>query len=74
MTASHVQVPWYGWPFWFVWRLLALAVNVTGRVLAVVSGFCLMVLGAVLTFTVVGAIIGVPVAIIGLLLAIRGFY
>ena len=63
--------PWFLWPFIAVWNLLALVLNITGRILAGILGVGLMIVGIALTMTVAGAPIGIPFAILGLLLIIR---
>jgi multisubunit Na+/H+ antiporter MnhC subunit len=65
---------WLFRPFAWLWNLIATIVMLTGRVLAVVLGLALMLLGVVLTITVVGAIAGIPMFIVGLLLAVRGLW
>ncbi len=65
---------WFLWPFNAVWNLLALVLNVTGRVLAGVLGVGLMIVGIALTLTVAGAPAGIPLAIVGLLLIIRSIF
>ena len=45
MTAKENRVPWYLWPFWLVWRLVTLVFELTGRLLAVVLGQVLMIVG-----------------------------
>jgi hypothetical protein len=62
---------WFLWPFVAVWNLLALILNITGRVLAGILGVGLMIIGIALTMTVAGAPVGIPFAILGLLLIIR---
>jgi len=66
--------PWFLWPFVAVWNLLALVLNITGRVVAGVLGVGLMVVGIALTMTVAGAPVGIPFAILGLLLIIRSIF
>ena len=73
-TAESRTVPWYLWPFWAIWRLLACIVTLTGRLIAVVLGLALMVIGALVSLTVIGAVIGVPIILIGFLLVLRGFF
>jgi hypothetical protein len=68
------KVPWFLWPFAAVWELLAMVLNVTGRLLAAVLGVALMVVGIVLIVTVVGAPLGIPFVILGLLLMIRSIF
>ncbi len=66
--------PWFLWPFVAVWNLLALILNITGRVLAGILGVGLMIVGVALTMTVAGAPVGIPFAIVGLLLMIRSIF
>ena len=73
-TSEKKRVPWYLWPFWAIWHLVEIILQLTGRVLAVVLGLVLMVAGALVSLTVIGAIIGVPLFIIGLLLVFRGLF
>ncbi len=54
--------------------LLALVLNITGRVLATILGVGLMVVGIALTMTVAGAPVGIPFAILGFLLMIRSIF
>lgn len=66
--------PWFLWPFVAVWNLLALILNITGRVLTGILGVGLMIVGIALTMTVAGAPVGIPFAILGLLLIIRSIF
>ncbi|GAB4479410.1 MAG: hypothetical protein Kow00124_25010 [Anaerolineae bacterium] len=68
------HIPLLLWPFWAVWRLLALLVELTGRLVAVLLGLALMIAGVVLSITVVGAVVGIPLAVLGLLLMIAGLF
>ena len=68
------KVPWYLWPFWMVWRLVAWVVGLTGRLLAIILGFALLVAGLLLCFTIVGMIIGIPMIMLGALMIIRGLF
>ena len=73
-TAESKTVPWYLWPFWAIWRLLTFIVELTGRLIAVVLGLALMVIGALVSLTVIGVVIGIPLIIIGFLLVLRGLF
>jgi hypothetical protein len=73
-TKEKKRVPWYLWPFWAIWRLVELILTATGRLVAVILGLVFLIVGVVLTVTVVGAIIGIPFIIFGLLLTIRGLF
>jgi hypothetical protein len=68
------KVPVLLWPFWAIWRLLTFILGLTGRLVAAVLGFVLIVVGIVLSLTVIGAVIGVPLILFGILLAVRSIY
>ncbi len=68
------KTPWYFWPFAAIWNLVAYIVMLTGRLLAVILGFVFIILGVILTVTVIGAIIGIPLGVIGVLMIIRGLW
>ena len=68
------EVAWYLWPFVALWRLLAFILEFTGRVLGVVLGLALIIVGILLSLTVVGAIVGVPLIFLGVLLILRGIF
>ena len=73
-TQTKHRIPWYLWPFVAIWRLLAAIVELTGRFLAMVLGIVFIVVGVIVSLTVVGAIVGIPLALIGLLLFLRGLF
>lgn len=74
MTARENRIPWYLWPLTAIWKLLAVIVEMTGRLVAVILGIVLMIVGALISLTVVGAIVGIPLAIVGLLLFLKGIF
>ena len=73
MTAKR-HVPWILMPFYAIWLLIAFIVQLTGRVVGVVLALALMIAGIVATLTVVGAIVGIPLLIIGFLLLLRSIF
>jgi hypothetical protein len=73
ITHKH-RVPWYLWPFWAIWKLVAGIVLFTGRLVAAILGLVFVIVGIVCTITVVGAIVGIPFIIFGLLLMLRGIF
>jgi hypothetical protein len=73
-TQTKHHTPWYLWPFTALWRLLATIVELTGRFVAMVLGIVLIIVGVIVSLTVVGAIVGVPLALIGFLLFLRGLF
>ena len=75
MTHMHRHhIPWYLWPFAAIWRLLATIVGLTGRFVAMVLGLVLIVVGVIVSLTVIGAIVGIPLALVGLLLFLKGVF
>jgi hypothetical protein len=74
METKPKPVPWYLWPFVALWRLVTGILALTGRLVAVVLGLVFVLVGAVLSATVVGAILGVPLILFGGLLVIRGLF
>lgn len=59
------------WPFWAIWRLIAMIIDLTGRFVGLVLGLVFMLVGVVATLTIIGAIVGIPLFIIGFLLFLR---
>ena len=72
MTTHKQSIPWYLWPFAAIWKLLAVIVEMTGRFVAMILGIVFVIVGVIASLTIIGAIIGVPLAVIGLLLFFRG--
>jgi hypothetical protein len=66
--------PWFLWPFAAIWDFLAFILRLTGRLVAAIIGLVLMVIGVLLTMTVVGAPIGIPLILLGFLLLIRSLF
>jgi hypothetical protein len=65
---------WIFWPFVALWKLLAGLIQLTGRLVAVILGAVLMLVGGLVSLTVVGAVIGIPLAVLGLLIILRGLF
>ena len=61
-------------PFVALWDLIAYIITLTGRLVAVLLGMVFLILGVILTITVIGAIVGIPMIIFGLLLIVRGLW
>ena len=57
-THEKHQAPWYLWPFVAIWKLLAVIVEMTGRLVAMIIGIVLMLVGVLVSLTVIGAIVG----------------
>jgi len=74
MSQATRSISWVWWPFMALWRLLSTIVELTGRFVAMVLGLVLMLVGAVVSLTIVGAIVGVPLGVVGLMLFLRGMF
>ena len=61
-------------PFKLVLNIVELVFKLTGRLIAIIMGLLLMIIGGVLCLTIVGGIVGVPLAIFGLILLVKGFF
>ena len=72
MTAA--RIPWIFWPVVALWRLLAGIIRFTGRLVGIVLGLTQMALGLLKTLTVAGAIIGIPVGLLGTLITIKSLF
>ena len=67
-------VPWFLWPFYAVWRLVTFVLTATGRLLCALLGLVLIAAGVVVTLTLIGAPIGIPLAALGFLLLVRAIF
>ena len=74
MSPEPKRTPWYLWPFVGLWRLVSGILVATGRLVAVIIGLVFVLVGALLSATVVGAIVGVPLILFGGLLVVRGLF
>ncbi len=72
--SEQKRTPWIFWPFVAVWRLVTGILALTGRLVAALLGFVLMVVGIVVSLTIVGAVIGVPLVIFGFMLMLRSIF
>jgi len=61
-------------PFKLLWDLLAGILNLTGRLVGVILGFVLLIVGVVLTVLVITSFIGIPLIILGGLILIRALF
>ncbi len=60
--------------FYYGVGVLTLIIGLKGRLLGIAAAVGLMAMGIILTFTVVGAPVGIPVAVLGLLVMIRRLF
>jgi hypothetical protein len=74
MTKKNKRVFWLFYPFWLIWRLVIWIIEATGRLIGAILGLVLMIVGLVLTLTVVGGIVGIPLMIFGFMLTLRSLF
>jgi hypothetical protein len=74
MTVERKKTHWLLWPVVALWNLLTFIIEATGRLLAIVLGVVFVIVGVVLSLTVIGAVLGVPLALFGLMLTLRGIF
>jgi hypothetical protein len=72
--SARSSAPWILWPVAAVLDLIAGVLRITGRLAGFAVGLALVVLGGLLTLTIVFAPIGIPVLIIGFLIVIRALF
>jgi hypothetical protein len=60
------------WPFMVLFRLLAGLLVLTGRFLVMLLGMVFIFVGVLVSLTIVGAIVGIPLALLGLWMVFRG--
>ena len=60
------------WPIVAILRLIEGIVVLGGRFLVMVLGMVFIFAGILISLTIVGAIVGIPLALIGLLMVFRG--
>lgn len=68
------SVPILLWPFYAIWRLLTLILELTGRLLCAILGLVIMGAGVTLTMTLVAAPLGIPIVILGFMLIVRALF
>ena len=67
-------IPWILWPFFAIWKILTLILNITGRIICALIGIAMMVAGVAVSMSIVGAVIGIPLASFGFLLSVRALF
>ncbi|HQE91347.1 MAG TPA: hypothetical protein PLH19_06825 [Anaerolineae bacterium] len=72
--AKKKRTPWFLWPFVALWDLISWILQLTGRLVAIILGLVFMIIGVLLTVTLIGAIVGIPLIIFGFLLLIRSLF
>ena len=71
---THKHIVWILWPFYALAQLITGILKLTGRLVAALIGFVLLVAGVVLSITIIGAILGVPLIILWFMLLVRAIF
>jgi hypothetical protein len=74
MARAKRKTPWLLWPFVALWNLIATIVSLTGRLVAITLGLVLMLIGVLISITIIGAVVGIPLFVFGGLLVVRGLW
>ncbi|PKO14699.1 MAG: hypothetical protein CVU39_13295 [Chloroflexi bacterium HGW-Chloroflexi-10] len=74
MSTENKRVPLLLWPFWAIWKLVIGIIEITGRLVGAILGLVFMIVGVVISLTVIGAIIGIPLIIFGFMLMVRSLF
>lgn len=73
-TSRMMPHSYLTWPFRMLWWVAGCLIHLTGCLLAVGLGILFMAIGLLLISSFFGAIIGIPLFILGTLLLIRGLF
>jgi hypothetical protein len=57
-----------------VWKLVVGIIEFTGRIVGVILGLVLMIVGGIVSLTIIGLIVGAPLIILGFLLVLRSLF
>ena len=74
MTDKRKRTPWILWPIVAIWDLITWILKLSGRLVAALLGLVFMIIGAILTVSVIGAVIGIPLIVFGFLLMVRSIF
>lgn len=61
-------------PFFAIWTFIGILFKLLGKLMSAIVGTVILIVGLILTFTLIGAIVGIPLSILGFLLIIRAFF
>lgn len=60
-------------PLTIVWTLAMAIIKLTGKLVALILGFLITIIGIVLSLTIIGAIVGIPMILIGIAMIFGSF-
>ncbi|MBQ3201243.1 MAG: hypothetical protein IJB22_04905 [Clostridia bacterium] len=62
------------WPFKMLWSFVGVVFLAIGKLMSLLLGLLITVIGAVLCATLVGAIVGIPLIILGVTMMVRSLF
>lgn len=62
------------WPFKVLWSFVGIVFLAVGKLMSLVMGLVLTVIGVLLSATLVGAILGVPLILLGVTMMVRALF
>lgn len=62
------------WPFKMLWSFVGVVFLAIGKLMSLLLGILITVVGAILSATLVGAIVGIPLVILGVTMMIRSLF
>jgi hypothetical protein len=65
---------WIWWPLVALFKLLGTIVGLTGRFVAMVIGLVFILVGALVSLTIIGAIVGIPLIFVGGMLVLKSIF
>jgi hypothetical protein len=71
---SVTAAPWFLWPFAALWGLLTTILKLAGRLVLGLIAIVLMMAGVLVSMTVLGLPVGLPLAVAGFLLLVRAIF
>jgi len=74
IAMGNDRIPWVFQPFAALWNLLALALGITGRLIALILGLAFTVMGIIFMLTILGVPAGLVLAALGFLLIARSLF
>jgi len=66
--SNRKNVPWYLWPIYLPLKIAFFILSLCGRFVGLILAVIFILLGKFLTATIIGAIIGIPMLLIGIAL------
>ncbi len=67
----HSSTPWYFLPFLWIWQLAGIILGRLGKRNSIIVGSILVVVGLMNSLSIIGAVVGIPVLLVGAAVLLR---